>query len=140
MKSKLSLPLFGALALLLFARPVTGFDGVVIAHEGVGTSKLSASGLKDILTGKTGYWEGGQAVTVVFVVDKTDAALKEVTGMDSGAFKTFWQRLVFSGRGQQPKRVEDGVAAAALVSATKGAVAIVPAGTAAKGVKVLEIQ
>jgi ABC-type phosphate transport system substrate-binding protein len=115
-------------------------DGVVIANEGVPATSLSGATLKDMFTGKSMYWEGGQAVAIVYVGDKTDAALKEISGMDSSGFKTFWQRLAFSGRGQAPKKADDGAAAVALVAATKGAIAIVPADTDLKGVKKIEIK
>jgi ABC-type phosphate transport system substrate-binding protein len=115
-------------------------DGVVIVNDSVDVTSLNAAALKDMFTGKSMYWEGGQAVSIVYVGDKTDAALKEISGMDSSGFKTFWQRLAFSGRGQAPKKADDGAAAVALVAGTKGAIAIVPADTALTGVKTLEIK
>jgi hypothetical protein len=60
--------------------------------------------------------------------------------MDAGPFKTFWQRLTFSGRGQQPKKVATAAALVSLVASTKGAIAVVPAGTDLEGVKKLEIE
>ncbi len=133
------LALLGAV-LLAGVLQATALDGVVIANDGAPSASLTAAQLKDIYTGKTMYWEGGQAITIVFVGDKTDAALKEVSGMDSSGFKTFWQRLAFSGRGQQPKKVDDAAAAVALVASTKGAIAIVPADADLKGVKKIEIK
>lgn len=115
-------------------------DGIVVASKDVPVDSLSAAALKDILTGKTTYWDGGTAVVIVFVPDKTDAALQETSGMSSTAFKTFWQRLAFSGRGQQPKSADDGDKAVALVAGTKGAIAIVPSDTKADGVKKIEIK
>lgn len=140
MKQRIFRSLLAAAALLGAALPALALDGVVIANEGVSATSLSASALKDIYTGKNMQWEGGQAITIVFVGDKTDAALKEASGMDSSAFKTFWQRLAFSGRGQQPKKVDDGAAAVALVASTKGAIAIVPADAELKGVKKIELK
>ncbi len=133
------LALLGAV-LLAGVLQATALDGVVIANDGAPSASLTAAQLKDIYTGKTMYWEGGQAITIVFVGDKTDAALKEVSGMDSSGFKTFWQRLAFSGRGQQPKKVDDAAAAVALVASTNGAIAIVPADADLKGVKKIEIK
>lgn len=114
-------------------------DGVIIANEGVPASSLSAAALKDIYTGKTTFWDGGQAVTII-VMDKTEPALKAVSGMDNSQFKTFWQRLAFSGRGQQPKKVDDAAALVALVASTKGAIAIAPADADLKGVKKIELK
>ena len=115
-------------------------DVEVIVHKDVPVDSLDAAAIKDVLTGKTTYWQGGAAVIIVVVADKTDAALQEASGMSASQFKTFWQRLAFSGRGQQPKSVDDGDKAAALVASTKGAIAIVPAGTKLEGVKKLTIK
>ena len=134
------LSLLGAL-LLATALPASAADGfVVIANEGAPSASLTAAQLKDIYTGKTMYWDGGAAVTLVYIADNTDAALKEYSGMDTSAFKTFWQRLAFSGRGQQPKKADDAAAAVALVVSTKGAICIVPADTDLKGVKKIEVK
>ncbi len=134
---KFALPV---VALFVGALPAFALDGVIIANENVPATSLTAAALKDIYTGKTMYWEGGQAITIVFVVEKTDAALKDVCSMDSSGFKTFWQRLVFSGRGQQPKKTDDAAAAVDLVASTKGAIAIVPADAATKGAKKIEVK
>jgi ABC-type phosphate transport system substrate-binding protein len=131
---------FFAAALLAGICQAAAFDGIVIANDSVPAASLTASALKDILTGKTMYWEGGQAVIIVFLGDKAEAALKEASGMDSNAFKTFWQRLVFSGRGQQPKKADEVDKAVALVAQTKGAIALVPMGASLKGVKKIELK
>jgi hypothetical protein len=60
--------------------------------------------------------------------------------MDSSSFKTFWQRLAFSGRGSEPKKADDAAGVVALVAGTKGAIAIVPADAALTGVKKIDIQ
>jgi ABC-type phosphate transport system substrate-binding protein len=129
-----------ACALLAGALQAKALDGVVIANENAPSASLTLAALKDMYTGKKMFWEGGQPVVIVIIGDKTDAALKEVSGMGSSEFKTFWQRLAFSGRGQQPKRVNDSAAAVALVAATKGAIAIVPADADVKGVKKVEAK
>lgn len=131
---------FFALALLFVAAPRTlALDGVVIAHEGAAAANLTASALKDILTGKTMYWDGGEAIVIVYV-EQADAALKEASGMDSSAFKTFWQRLAFSGRAKPPKKADDVAAAVAAVAATKGAIAVVTSDAALSGVKKIEVK
>jgi ABC-type phosphate transport system substrate-binding protein len=113
---------------------------VVISNPEVAPGSLTPSALKDILTGKTKYWDGGQSIVIVVLPDKTDAGLKAACGMDSSEFKTFWQRLAFSGRGAEPKRVSDEAALVSLVAATKGAIAIAPAGAVLNGVKVIDVK
>ena len=113
---------------------------VLIANEGVRVERISAAALKDIYTGRMTYWADGQNIVLAVLADQTDAALKEVSGMDASQFKTFWRRVVFSGRGQQPKRSEDASTLVALVAATKGAIALVPEGIPLKGVKMVEVK
>ena len=118
----------------------SAFDGAVIANDGAPATKLSADDLKKIFTGKTKYWDGGQAIVIVYVEDKADAGLKEACGMDSSAFKTFWQRLTFSGRASAPKKVDTVEEAVKLVASTKGAIAVVTSDAATDGVKKIEIN
>lgn len=141
MKSKLSKIAGLVISLSLGAITAHALDGaVVIANSSVAADSLSADALKDIYTGKTKYWDGGQAVIITVLPDKTDAALQQACGMDTSALKTFWQRLAFSGRGQEPKKADDAAGVVALVAATKGAIAIVPADTALAGVKKIEVK
>ena len=133
----------GLLCLVLGAGSFRAFalDGaVVIANSSVAADSLSADALKDIYTAKTKYWDGGQAIIIAVLPDKTDAALQQASGMEASSFKTFWQRLAFSGRGAEPKKADDAAALVALVASTKGAIAIVPADATLTGVKKIEIK
>jgi ABC-type phosphate transport system substrate-binding protein len=132
--------------LLAGALQAVALDGVVvIVNKSVAVDSISAAELKDVYIGRTTYWPDGQSVKLAIlddqITDKTDAALEEVSGMDSTSqFKTFWQRMVFSGRGQMPKEIGDTVSLVAYVASTKGAIAIVLADADLKGVKKLEIK
>jgi ABC-type phosphate transport system substrate-binding protein len=119
-------------------------DVVVIVNQGVPMDSISAAALKDIYTGRTKYWPDGQSVGLAVLADKAggkmDVALNEVSGMDASHFKTFWQRMVFSGRGQQPEKAANAAALVELVASTKGAIAIAPMDADLKGVKILEVR
>ena len=92
-----------AVVLLSGILPIRALDGaIVIANSSLAADSLSADALKDVYTGKTKYWEGGQNIVIVVLSDKTDAAVQQASGMEASQFKTFWQRLAFSGRGQEP--------------------------------------
>jgi ABC-type phosphate transport system substrate-binding protein len=131
--------------LFVSALRASAFDGVVvIVNEGVPTNSISAAALKDVYIGRTTYWPDGQSVKIAVlddqITDGPDAALEEVSGMDTSHFKTFWQRMVFSGRGQMPQKIGDNASLVAYVASTKGAIAIVSADADLKGVKKLEIN
>ena len=129
-----------AMIMITGAAAARALDGAVIANESVPAASLSADDLKNILTGKTKYWDGGEAIVIVYVEKGADGPLKEASGKSPSAFKTFWQRLAFSGRGQAPKKAKDVAAAVALVSSTKGAMAVVTSDAPTDGVKKIEIQ
>lgn len=140
----LKIGLVGAV-LLADVLSASALDGVLlIANQGVPMDSTSAAELKDIYTGKTTYWTDGQSVKLAVLDDqidgKTDAAVAEVSGMDTSQFKTFWQRMLFSGRGRQPQKLGDTASLVAYVTSTKGAVAIVPEGADLKGVKIIEVN
>ncbi len=116
-------------------------DGaLVIANPSVAADSLSADELKDIYTARTKYWDNGQAIIIVVLPDKTDAALQQASGMDGSHFKTFWQRLAFSGRGSEPEKADDVIALVAFVASTKGAIALVPEDVRLTGVKKIKIK
>jgi len=127
------------------ALQAAALDGVIIiVNKSVTVDSISVAALKDIYTGRTTYWPDGQGVDIAVlddqIIDKTDTALEEISGMDTSHFKTFWQRIVFSGRGQQPDRIGDVPSLVAFVASNKGAIAIVPADADLKGVKKLEVK
>jgi ABC-type phosphate transport system substrate-binding protein len=141
MKSYLTKVGLFAAVLLAGILPVRALDGaIVIANSSLAADSLTADALKEVYTGKTKYWDGGQNIVIVVLPDKTDAALQQASGMEASQFKTFWQRLAFSGRGQAPRQADDAAAVVALVASTKGAIAIVPADTAVAGVKKIEVK
>ena len=132
--------------LLACVLPAAALDGVVvIANISVPVDSIRAADLKDIYTGRTTYWQDGQSVGIVLLADetsgdKTGVALNEVSGMNASQFRTFWQRMVFSGRGQQPRKADNAASVVALVASTKGAIALVPSDIGLKGVKIIEVN
>jgi ABC-type phosphate transport system substrate-binding protein len=122
----------------LRAAPADGV--VVIVNESVPISSISAEALKSIYTGRTTYWQDGRSVVIAVANDTTDANLRRVSDMDTSSFKTFWQRIVFSGRGHLPKKAEDAASLVSLVASTTGAIAIVPADAGLRGVKVVAVN
>ncbi len=135
---RIGLACAGLLVGTLMAAPNEGV--VVIANESVPVASISAEALKDIYTGKTTYWQDGQSVVIAVSADTDDASLKRISGMDTSYFKTFWQRMVFSGRGHLPRKTGDAASLVDLVASTTGAIALVPANADLKGVKVLELR
>jgi ABC-type phosphate transport system substrate-binding protein len=141
MKKQIFKPGLLLAVLIASATAARALDGaVVIANSSVAADSLTADAIKDIYTGKTKYWDGGQNVVIGVVPNQGDAALQQACGMDYSGFKVFWQRIAFSGRGQEPKKSASAAELVQLVATTKGAIAIVPADTKLDGVKKIEVK
>lgn len=122
----------------LRAAPIEG--AVIVANDSVALESISLAALRDLYTGRTTYWQDGESVIIIVLAEKTDPALKEISGMEPSQFRTFWQRMVFSGRGRLPKTATDAAGVAALIAANKGAIAIVPADMVQPGAKQLQLK
>src|SRR5438105_5412499 len=139
MKSNLLAPGLIVAVLASSSFHALALDGaVVITNSSVAADSLSTDALKDIYSAKTKYWADGQAIVIIVLPDQTDAALQQASGMNGSQFKTFWQRLTFSGRGSEPKKADNAAALVALVASTKGAIALAPTDAVLKGVKTME--
>ena len=127
-------------ALLAGALTASALDTVLVtANTDVPQEAVSITTLKEMYTGRTMYWPDGQKVVIAVLAGDTDEGLREVCGMGSSQFKTFWRRMEFSGRGDEPRTADNADALVALVASTKGAIALVPVGTDLKGVKVIKV-
>jgi ABC-type phosphate transport system substrate-binding protein len=136
---KISLALVVFMAFVMQAGTLEGV--AVIANKSVPVNTLSPGALKDIYTGRKTYWEDGQSVVIVVLHGKAeDAAIYELSGMDPSQFKTFWQRMVFTGRGQLPKKVDDTASLLEYVASTKGAIAIVSADADLKNAARIQVK
>lgn len=140
MKTPARLAVLFSLALLGASPGASALDGMVIVHPSVTVTQLTSSALKDILTGKTMYWEGGEAIVIVYSGGQADPVLKQASGMDSNAFRTFWQRLAFSGRAKPPKKVDDVPNVVTTVASTKGAMAVVTSNASTSGVTRISVD
>ena len=81
---------------------------------------------------------------VVPVLAKSGAAheafLRDCLGKSDAALSTYYRSLVFTGKGAMPKAFASDAELVEYVAKTKGAVGYVSAGTAASGVKTLELK
>lgn len=104
-------------------------EGAVVISSDVGQTAMTQSELQSVLVGKQRFWGGGQAVQVAYLSD--EAVLKELesfSGMNQGRFKNHWNRLVFTGKGVQPKEFDDLDSLRAFVNSGNGVIALVPEG------------
>jgi ABC-type phosphate transport system substrate-binding protein len=137
------LAILTAAALLCAAGTAAAADYKVVVNEANGVSSISRGDLAKIFLKKSGKWsDGSKADPVDLVADSPARASfsEDVLGKSVSAIKSYWQRLVFSGRGVPPAEKPSDAEVVAYVKKTPGAVGYVSAGADVAGVKVLDIR
>ena len=117
-------------------------DIKVIANPSVGVSDISSDELKRVfLITKSSLSDGSHVEPVLEKGGPAhEAFLREYVGKTDAALSTYYRSLVFTGKGAMPKTFASDAEVVSYVAKTKGAVGYVAAGTAATGVKQLEVK
>ena len=131
------------LGLMIFAA-VTVFaaDEVkVIANHSVKTDTISAQELKSVFLLQRKTLEDGSPV--IPVLAKTGSAheafLSRYLDRGSDEIRTYYEGLVFTGKGSMPKELSSDAEVVAYVVRTKGAIGYVNGATKTEGVKILTV-
>ncbi|MBN8731173.1 MAG: hypothetical protein J0L64_11565 [Acidobacteria bacterium] len=114
----------------------------VIANNSVGATAVSREELKGVFLETKNSLSDGSAVEPVLLKSGAthEAFLKEYVGRMDAALQNYYRSLVFTGKGSMPKALAGDAEMVAYVAKTKGAIGYVSAGTAAPGVKTLEVR
>ena len=124
------------------AQEATAADYQVIVNESNPISTIEADAVRRIMLRKTTRWDHG---AMAQPIDRTqDASVretfsKEVLRKSVSAIKAYWQTQIFSGRGVPPAELESNASVIEYVRRNPGAIGYVRAGTATRGVKVIEV-
>jgi hypothetical protein len=106
-------------------------DLAVIVNKQTPVLVLTSRDLRSILLGQMDHWPSGQkivAATLSTELPETRFVLKQVCAMSEGDFKRYFMQLAFQGKTVSlPKIMRNSAAIKALVSATPGALGIIPA-------------
>ena len=113
---------------------------IAIAHPGVADGSVSGSDLKNMFLNKKTSWSDGSRV--VLATQKSggthDAFLKAHVGKSPSQFKSFWRKLVFTGKAKLPKAFASDADVISYVKSTQGALGYIDDGTPHDGVKVVK--
>ncbi len=100
-----------SLLIALFMLFVTSAEAGVVVVVGASSSlgELSQDQVAGIFLGKTSKFPDGSKAVPIDQEDGADARAdfyKQVTGKSSSQLKSYWSKLIFSGKGQPPKQVK----------------------------------
>lgn len=119
-------------------------DFVVVIHAENPTTSIERGLLSKIFLKKAKRWENGVAVAPVDQAEQSavrEAFTRKVHKKSVSAIKSFWQRMIFSGRDVPPTELESDAEVLEFVAGEPGAVGYISASTElTDGVKELSIS
>ena len=128
-----------ALALSLAAGAALA-DVVAVVSAKSTVTALSRSQVADIFLGKTARFPNGSPAVPI---DQAEASAvraafyTEFTGRSAAQLKAHWSKIIFTGRGQPPKAVANGIEARTLIAANPQAIGYIERASVDNSVKVL---
>jgi ABC-type phosphate transport system substrate-binding protein len=118
-------------------------DVVVIVNAANPVSTLSEKEVSDLFLKKAGAWSDGSRAVPVDLGEGADARAsfsRWIHRKNTAAVKSYWQNMIFSGRGVPPPEKTNPAAVVTFVRAERGAIGYVPRDTPlGNGVKVLNV-
>ncbi|HEV8578298.1 MAG TPA: substrate-binding domain-containing protein [Thermoanaerobaculia bacterium] len=117
---------------------------VVIVNEASPLSALSKQQVSDVFFRKTTKWQDGTDAVPIDLGESSPTRAsfsKSVLGKGVAAVKSYWQRMIFSGRAVPPSEKASAADVMSFVRTHPGAIGYVPQGTPlAPGVKALALE
>lgn len=115
-------------------------DVVVIVSAKSSVGQMDKDQVSDIFLSKSSnYPDGQQAVPIE--VERGDGLRDEfhdkVTGKSTSQLKSYWSKMVFSGKGTPPKEVLDGKAVLKLIGSNPNLIGYIDRGSIDKSVKIV---
>jgi len=126
---------------LLSASVSAGADVVVVVSARSAITSLSKSQLGDVFLGRMSRLpDGGLAVPIDQAEGSVarDEFYKNLFGRSPAQMKAYWSRIIFTGRGQPPRTVADGLEMRKIIAANPASIGYIDAGLVDGSVRVLQ--
>lgn len=112
----------------------------IIANPASGASELDAKTAKKLFLGKTKSVPGMDSVTLVSQIEASSTTAEftqKITKKTLSQYKSYWSRMIFSGKAVPPKELANDAEVKAYVASHADAVGYIDAGNVDDSVKVL---
>lgn len=143
MKNKLTRSLAAVVLLsTTFIAPSAFAELAVIVHPTNNISRISKSDLSDIYLGRSEEFTNGSDAEPLDQESQSQARRqfnKAVLGMDEGMLRSYWSKLMFSGKGQPPEELSGDDEVRSAVAANRSAIGYIDKSAVNSSVKVILI-
>ena len=128
---------------LLGPAPARAAGYKLVVQSSNPVTSLSAAQVEKLFLKKVTRWDTGGEVQPVDLADDSSvrsAFSEDILGKDVPAVKSYWQRMIFSGRATPPPVLSSDAQVLEFVRSNRGAIGYVAAGTAVgDGIKTIEL-
>jgi len=140
----LAVPLLVALGVTVLApAPARAASFKLVVHASNPVQSLSPDQVEKLFLKKTTRWDTGGEVQPVDLADDSSVRAtfsEEILGKDVPAVKSYWQRMIFSGRATPPPELSSDAQVLEFVRSNRGAIGYVASGTSVgDGVKTVDL-
>lgn len=114
----------------------------VVVHPSNPTVQLSVTEISDLFLKKTTSWADGQPVEPVDLTPASPirhAFSEDVHDRSAASIRSYWQQIIFSGKGVPPAEMSDDREVVSFVAGNRGAIGYVSANAALAGVRALSV-
>ncbi len=124
------------------AMPARAGSIVVIAHDQVPFSSLTADELQRIFLGKKTFWNGGRRIVPVCLKQGQthESFLRSFMDMTGSQFDIFWRQAVFTGTGNPPKAFQRESDVIEFVRKTPGGLGYIDSATSHAALKIIKVK
>lgn len=139
----LAVPILAVVAVLLVPTAARAATYKLVVNASNPVSSVTAAQAEKLFLKKVTRWDTGGEVQPVDLADSSSVRAtfsEEILGKDVPAVKSYWQRMIFSGRATPPPELSSDAQVLEFVRSNRGAIGYVAAGTAVgDGVKAVEL-
>jgi len=133
--------IFLMLVMLCLASRTSFAEVLIIANKNVSEDSISKVEVKNIFLGKTVKWADKSNISFVILKNGIHKDfLKEYIKRSSSQYKNYWKKMVFTGKGSQPRAFETEKELIQYVAETDGAVGYISKGTEMINVKTINVN
>jgi ABC-type phosphate transport system substrate-binding protein len=136
----------GCLLAVATVRPSRADDGagyIVIVNPKSDDTHLDKKFVADVFLKKQTHWSDDSTIKPVDQQRTATVRAKfseDVLGRSIASVRTYWNQIVFSGRGVPPPELDSDASIVKYVLANRGAIGYVVPGTDLKGAKVVQVR
>lgn len=130
------------LASMVFCASSFAAEVIIIANKNVSETNLNTNEIKDIFLGEKRNWDDNKRIKFV-TLDESETHqkfLEQYVNKTPMSYKSYWKKLVFVGKGKEPKKFASAKELVDYVAKTDGAIGYISSDKKTGEVKIIDTK